>query len=69
MLLLALTTSVSFSQSKHHSKKMGNSANKEIALGLSRAIMTGQWDKVDALLADDFTYIGDGQPAIVYIIF
>jgi predicted SnoaL-like aldol condensation-catalyzing enzyme len=43
---------------------MDNSANKEIALGLSRAIMTGQWDKVDALLADDFTYIGDGQPAI-----
>jgi len=37
---------------------------KEIALGVSRAIMNGEWDKVDELLADDFTYIGDGAPAI-----
>lgn len=39
-------------------------ANKEIALGLSRAIMAGDWAKVDALLADDFKYVGDGAPAI-----
>jgi len=38
--------------------------NKEIALNLSTAIMNGEWDKADALLADDFQYIGDGKPAI-----
>ena len=38
--------------------------NKEVALGVSKAIMNGEWDKVDALLADDFSYIGDGAPAI-----
>ena len=38
--------------------------NKEIALNLSRAIMNGEWDKADALLGDDFQYIGDGKPAI-----
>lgn len=37
---------------------------KEIALNLSRAIMNGEWDKVENLLADDFQYIGDGNPAI-----
>lgn len=38
--------------------------NKETTLNLSRAIMSGQWDKVDALLDDNFQYIGDAQPAI-----
>lgn len=38
--------------------------NKEIVLGVSRAIMNGEWDKVDMLLADDFVYIGDGNPPI-----
>lgn len=38
--------------------------NKEIALNVSRAIMNGEWDKVEDLLADDFQYIGDGNPAI-----
>ncbi len=38
--------------------------NKTIALDLSRAIMNGDWSKVDNLLADDFTYIGDAAPAI-----
>ena len=38
--------------------------NKEIALNVSRAIMNGEWDKVEYLLADDFQYIGDGNPAI-----
>lgn len=37
---------------------------KEIALGLSRAIMNGHWDKVDALLDDQFVYLGDGMPAM-----
>jgi predicted ester cyclase len=37
---------------------------KEIALNVSRAIMRGEWDKVEALLADDFQYVGDGNPAI-----
>ncbi|HQZ99702.1 MAG TPA: hypothetical protein PLJ62_05870, partial [Thermoflexales bacterium] len=35
---------------------------KEIALGLSRAIMKGEWDKVNELLDDKFVYIGDGMP-------
>lgn len=39
-------------------------SNKEIALNLSRAIMNGEWQKVDALLADNFSYIGDDKPAI-----
>jgi predicted ester cyclase len=38
--------------------------NKIIALDLSRAIMNGEWDKVDVLLADDFVYIGDDKPAL-----
>ncbi len=38
--------------------------NKETALNLSRAIMKGEWDRADALLAEDFLYIGDGKPAI-----
>ncbi|MFZ2488813.1 MAG: ester cyclase [Anaerolineae bacterium] len=38
--------------------------NKEIALDVSRAIMNGEWDQVEALLSDDFQYIGDGNPAI-----
>jgi predicted ester cyclase len=37
---------------------------KEIALNLSRAIMHGRWEEVDALLTDDFAYVGDGKPAI-----
>lgn len=41
-----------------------NEMNKEVALNLSRGIMMGQWDQVDALLADDFLYIGDDKPAI-----
>ena len=41
-----------------------NEINKEVALNLSRAIMTGQWDQVETLLADDFLYIGDDKPAI-----
>ncbi len=38
--------------------------NKEVTLNLSKAIMNGEWEKVDALLSDDFTYIGDGRPAM-----
>lgn len=38
--------------------------NKEVALELSRAIMTGNWAAVDALLSDDFQYIGDGKPVM-----
>ena len=37
---------------------------KDVALDLSRAIMNGEWDKVDELLADDFQYTGDGNPPI-----
>ncbi|MCB9134478.1 MAG: ester cyclase [Anaerolineales bacterium] len=38
--------------------------NKEIALGVSRAIMNGEWAKVDELLDDNFFYIGDGAAPI-----
>ena len=38
--------------------------DKEIALNVSRAIMNGEWDKVENLLSDDFQYVGDGNPAI-----
>ena len=37
---------------------------KEIALGVSKAIMNGEWEKVADLLDDSFTYIGDGAPPI-----
>ncbi|MEZ4910075.1 MAG: ester cyclase [Saprospiraceae bacterium] len=43
---------------------MNIEANKETALELSKSIMKGDWAKVDALLSDDFQYIGDGKPAI-----
>jgi|GEM_PF-6308185 len=39
-------------------------ANKEVALNLSRAIMNGEWDKVDELISEDFTYVGDGGDPI-----
>ncbi|MCP4536429.1 MAG: ester cyclase [Chloroflexi bacterium] len=38
--------------------------NKEIALGVSEAIMNGEWEKVDELLDDDFFYVGDGADPI-----
>lgn len=38
--------------------------NKEIALGLSKAIMAGEWQKVENMISDDFQYIADGRPAI-----
>ncbi len=62
LVSLMLTTNI-YAQTKQITK-MKESANKEVTLGLSRAIMTGQWDKVDALLDDNFQYVGDGQPAI-----
>lgn len=37
-----------------------NEQNKEIALSVSRAIMNGKWSELDSLLADGFTYTGDG---------
>ncbi len=38
--------------------------NKEIALNVSRSIMDGDWGKVDELLDDAFTYVGDGAEPI-----
>ena len=43
---------------------METSTNKEITLGLSKAIMDGQWDKVESLLDNNFSYIGDGRSAM-----
>ncbi|MBT3188578.1 MAG: SnoaL-like domain-containing protein [Anaerolineae bacterium] len=37
---------------------------KEAALGVSKAIMNGEWEKVDELLDDSFTYVGDGTAPI-----
>ena len=39
-------------------------ANKEVAINLSKAIMAGDWEKVENLIADDFKYEADGRPAI-----
>lgn len=71
LILLALSTGAIMAQGKNKQNckskkecKMETSTNKEIALNLSRSIMKGDWAKVDELLADDFQYIGDGQPAI-----
>jgi predicted ester cyclase len=38
--------------------------NKEIAIDLSRAIMVGDWQRVDDLLDESFTYVGDARPSI-----
>ena len=35
--------------------------NKRIALNVSKAIMGGDWDALEKLLAADFTYDGDGM--------
>jgi len=35
--------------------------NKEIALGVSKAILNGEWKALDGMLADSFTYTGDGM--------
>jgi len=65
LLVIIISITTIYSQSNHKKeKKMKNDETKEIALNLSKAIMNGQWDKVDALLDDNFVYIGDGQPAI-----
>lgn len=36
-----------------------NEQDIEIALGVSRAILAGDWEKLDSLLAPSFTYDGD----------
>lgn len=43
---------------------MPTKSNKETALALFTCIMKGDWAKVNELLADDFQYTGDSQPAI-----
>jgi predicted ester cyclase len=35
--------------------------NKEIALSVSKSILNGEWEKLNGLLADEFTYSGDGM--------
>jgi predicted ester cyclase len=64
LLTASVATTQVYSQTKTQTKKMETSANKETALNLSKAIMNGEWDKVDALLDDNFVYIGDGQAPI-----
>ncbi|MEI8095323.1 MAG: ester cyclase [Spirochaetales bacterium] len=36
-------------------------SNKDIALGVSKAILNGEWQALDGMLADTFTYTGDGM--------
>ena len=36
-------------------------AKKEVALGVSKAILNGDWAALDGLLSEDFTYSGDGM--------
>lgn len=38
--------------------------NKDVALNLSKAIMSGDWGEVNSLISDDFKYEADGRPAI-----
>lgn len=64
LLTASVATTPIYSQTKTQTKKMETSANKETALNLSKAIMNGEWDKVDALLDDNFVYVGDGQAPI-----
>jgi len=37
------------------------STHKETALGVSKAILNGEWQVLDGLLSDGFTYTGDGM--------
>ena len=32
---------------------------KEVALSVSKAILNGEWDKLNGILDDSFTYTGD----------
>lgn len=64
LLTASVATTQVYSQTKTQTKKMETTANKETALNLSKAIMNGEWDKVDALLDDNFVYTGDGQAPI-----
>ena len=34
---------------------------KEVALSVSKAILNGEWQKLDVILDDGFTYTGDGM--------
>ena len=36
-------------------------SNTDIALDVSKSIMNGDWEKLDSLLAPEFTYSGDGM--------
>lgn len=35
--------------------------SKEVALSVSKAILNNEWDKLNGILSDDFTYTGDGM--------
>ena len=35
--------------------------SKDVALSVSKAILNGEWDKLDGILSNDFTYTGDGM--------
>ena len=44
-------------------EEIGYTSNATVALGVSRAILDGDWAALDSLLAPDFTYHGDlGTP-------
>ena len=66
--LLLISISLFFMASNAKSQKSMNieqvKSNKEVALNLSKAIMAGNWEEVDKLIAEDFIYEADGRPAI-----
>ncbi len=59
-----ITDSLTNLKKEYQMKNEQLEKNKEICLGVSNAIAAGEWDKVDELLADDFTYVGDGAKPI-----
>ena len=56
--------SANLSEAKAKEGQMSLKEKKEVALNVSKAIMNGNWGKVDELLDDNFTYTGDGAPPI-----
>ena len=50
------------SQERMNSEQL--KANKKVALNLSKAIMSGEWGKVDSLISNNFKYEADGRPPI-----
>ena len=64
LISIFLLSIIGNAKSQEHMNNEQLKANKEVALDLSKAIMSGEWDKVDSLISNDFKYEADGRPAI-----